>query len=242
VVAGSQEEFAAAVRAHRFEPIDLGAEVLARGRRSLDSAGLLVVGEAHGVRETPAALLALAQALGTRAIAFEWSWEELDELVQDYVARGSLDLGRLWSLPAWAEVFGGDGRVTAGHFALLQRLRDEGRLDQVVLYDRLDPEPPVAAAVREREMADRLLAEWDGHLPLLLLTGAGHARLDPDTDTLASLLARSRPGLEAAMIEYGGGQGWFRGVYDVPTSMPPASATLRIARATPAVVLGRACA
>jgi hypothetical protein len=239
MVAASPEEFAAAVRAHRFEPLDIGTDVLTRGRRSLDSAGLLVVGEAHGVRETPGVLLALAQALGTRAIAFEWSWEELDELVQDYVAGASLDLGRLWSLPAWAEVFGGDGRVTAGHFALLQRLRDERRLDQVVLYDRLDPEPPVNAAVREREMADRLLAEWDAQLPLVILTGAGHARLDADTDTLASLLARSRPGLEAATIEYGGGQGWFRGLYDVPASLPPDSAGLRVARATPAVVPGR---
>jgi hypothetical protein len=240
VVAGSPEEFAAAVRAHRLVCVWLEPEAVTRARAALGASGLLVVGEAHGVRETPNVLYALARALGTRAVAFEWSHEELDAPVQAFVRDGSFDFERVWSLPPSAEVFCGDGRVTAGHFALLQRLREEGRLDQAIVFDRLDREPPLDdPTVRERELAERLLSEWDERLPLLVLTGAGHTRLDRD-ETMASWVARRRPGLLPAMIEYECGRGWFNGLYDLSEPMPRAPITLRVPVGTPAVVPGRA--
>jgi hypothetical protein len=79
-------------------------------------------------------LLALASALGTRAIAFEWSHAGMDEPVQELLRRGWFDFERPWSLPASVEFFCGGGRIAAGHFALLQRLRDAGRLDQVIVF------------------------------------------------------------------------------------------------------------
>src|SRR5207302_2744597 len=136
----------------------------------------------HGVRETPSALHALAVALGTGAVAFEWSHEEMEATVQSFIRSGSFDFEELWSLPPSAEFFCGDGRITAGHFALLQRLRREGRLDQVIVFDRLDPEPVAdweeQVRVREPEMAARLLGEWDRSLPLLVLSGRFHAQLE----------------------------------------------------------------
>jgi hypothetical protein len=240
VVAGSPEEFAAAVRMHRLDAVRLEGEAVERAGAALAAAGLLVVGEAHGVRETPNVLYALARALGARAVAFEWSHEELEAPLQAFMRTGGLDLERLWSLPASAEFFCGDGRITAGHFALLQRLRDDDRLDQAIVYDRLDPEPPPADPfVRERDLAGRLLSEWDDRFPLIVLTGAGHARLD-GAETMASWVARRRPGLAPAMIEYERGQGWFHGLYDLSEPMPAAPITLRVREATPAVVPGRA--
>src|SRR5688500_13375913 len=116
---------------------------------------MLVDGEPHGFAQSPSVLYALARELGTRALAFEWSHDELDGLVQDP------DFDHLWGLPSTAEFFAGDGRFTAGHFALLARLRDEGRLDQLILYDRLDPVPdPDDWRIRDRQMAERLLAQW----------------------------------------------------------------------------------
>ena len=80
--------------------------------------------------ETPSVLYALAGSLGTRAVAFEWSHEEMEEPLQDFLHGGGSHFERLWSLPGSAEFFCGDGRIAAGHFALLQRLRDEGCLDR----------------------------------------------------------------------------------------------------------------
>jgi hypothetical protein len=243
VVASSPGAFAAAVREYRFAEYAFDRESVVLARRSVAEAGLLVVGEPHGVRETPSVLYALASALETRSVAFEWSHEEMDEPVQEFVRRGSFDFERLWSLPAPAEFFCGDGRITAGHFALLQRLRAERRLDQVIVFDRLDPVPPLDDTLaRERELARRLLAEWDDRFPLLALAGAFHAQLGAaEGETMAACVARERPRLQPAMIEYAQGECWWRGgAHDVSGPMPEAPIRLRVPQATPAVVPGRA--
>jgi hypothetical protein len=223
----SPAAFAAAVDAYAFEDVALDADAIARLGRSLARAGLVVVGEPHGVRETPAVLYALARTLGIRALAFEWSHEEMD---------GRLDIDALWRLSPTAEFFGGDGRITPGHFALVRRLRP----DAVIAYDRLDPEPAPEWPARDREMAERLLREWDGETPLLVLTGAFHAQLAAkDGMPLAAHLARARPGLEPAMLSYADGECWSRGrTHDVSAPMPDAPIVLRLARATPADVPG----
>jgi hypothetical protein len=162
MVVSSPAEFAAAVAEHPFADFAFEPEMLARAARTLVDTGLFVVGEPHGVRETPSVLYALASVLGTRALALEWSHEEMDEPVQTFLRSGSFDFEQLWTLPASAEFFCGDGRIAAGQFALLQRLHLERRLDQVIVFDRLDPEPPPDDwQVRDREMAARILAEWD---------------------------------------------------------------------------------
>ena len=241
VVVSSPSEFARAVAGYSLPDVILDADVVAMARASIADSGLLVVGEQHGIYETPSVLHALAQVLGTRAIAFEWSFEEVDEPLQGFLRAGEFDFDRLWSLPGSAEFFCGDGRFAAGFFRLLQRLRGEGRLDQIIAYDRLDPEPaPVDWRPRDREMASRLLAEWDDRLSLLVLTGAFHAQLEPaESDTMAAHLARARPGLQAAMLSYTSGQCWWRGeVRDVSPTVPESSITIRLPTATPAVVPG----
>lgn len=248
MVVSSYEEFADAVRTYRFDEPAFDRDMVARARGSLAATRLLVVGEWHGVYETPSALASLAVSLDTRAVAFEWSHEEMDEPLQRFLHSGRFDFEHLWSLPDSAEFFCGDGRIAAGHFALLQRLAIERRLEQVIAFDRLDPEPlPDDPSVRDREMAARLLGEWDDRIPLLVLTGAAHARLDAGdvgadgTQTMAMHLARRRPRLQSAMLEYDGGSCWSRGrLHDVSGPMPPASIALRLPVASPAVVPGPA--
>src|SRR5260370_3430340 len=45
---------------------------LAAARRSLDSSGLLLPGETHGVRENPLLIPALMLAFGLTSLALEW--------------------------------------------------------------------------------------------------------------------------------------------------------------------------
>ena len=209
--------------------------------RTISATGLLLVGEPHGVAETPAVLHTLVSALGIRALGLEWSHDELGGRVAHSLADGSFDFANYWSLPASAEFFAGDGRITAGHFALLERLRSEDRLDQLILYDRLDPDPAPEWHVRDREMAERLLATWDDRNPLLVLTGAFHAQTTPlaGGEPMCAHLARARPRLEPAMLDYAGGECWSGGTtHDVSGPMPDAPITFRFPRATPAVVPG----
>lgn len=245
MVSSSPAAFAAAVAEHPFAEFPFDHDALARAAASVAAAGLLIVGEPHGVRETPSALYALAVALGTRAVGFEWSYEEMEQPTQAFLRNGSFDFRELWSLAADSEFFCGDGRITAGHFALLERLRREGRLDQVIVFDRLDPAPVEDWAeqvrIRDAAMAERLLAEWSRNHPLLVLTGAFHARVEADEGTpMAAHLARSLPGVQPAMLDYAAGRCWSRGeLHDVSGPMPPAPITFRLGEATPAIVPGR---
>jgi hypothetical protein len=180
---------------------------------------LLLVGDAHGVHASrePAVLYEIARGLGARALAFEWSHDELGNVVEEFLATGTFDLEAVWALPPGAESFGGDGRFTAGHVALLERLHREGTLEQVIPFDRLDPDPPAPQDVRRREMAERLLAEWDRALPLLAVVGAGH--LAP----MAALI-----GAETATLDYG-----------ADVERPRATVAFAVPEGPPAVVPGR---
>ncbi len=239
MVCRSPAAFAAAIRAHVLDTVALDAGSVERIRAPLAGGGVLLVGEPHGVRETPSVLYALANALDVGTIAFEWSHDEVDDVVQSFVRTGTLDLERLWSLPEPAEALCGDGRVTAGHFALLRRLREEGRLDGVILFDRLDPEPPLDDwRVRDREMAERLLEEWNRKGVVLAAAGALHAQVEL-RGTFAHELAQTVP-VHTAVIAYAAGSYWSRGVeHELPGTIPDAETRLPVASATPAVVPGR---
>jgi hypothetical protein len=91
VVVRSPVDFAEAVRAYRFDEIQLDAAALDACRRTLRETGLLLVGEPHGAYETPAVLYALLAGLGIRAVAFEWSHDDLDAHVRRSLANGSFD-------------------------------------------------------------------------------------------------------------------------------------------------------
>lgn len=244
LVVSSASQFAAAVAEHPFPDFEFGAETLARVGDSLTASGLLLVGEPHGVRETPSVLYALASTLDARAVALEWSHEEMGEAIERFLREGAFDFDRLWTLPPSSEFFCGDGRITAGHFALLERLHSEGRLEQVIAFDQLDPEQPedweTQVRVREPRMATRLMSEWDRNLPLLALAGAFHAQLEArEGDTMAGILARELPGLQPAMLSYASGCSWSRDeLHDVSGPMPHAPITLDAGDATPAVVPG----
>jgi hypothetical protein len=211
-IAPTPAAFRAAVDAYSFD-----APPLAVGSRPL-----LLVGEAHGVgSRVPALLARLARELEATAFAFEWSHEELDPLLDAFLERGAFDLEALWRLPPDAEVFAGDGRFTAGHIALLERQWRAGRLGQVIAVDRLDPEPPAPWHERERDLAGRLLGQWDRSRPLLAVVGAAHAVRAPGT--MADLLA-----VEGAMFDYGR-----------EVEMPPAVLTFPVPPGPPPVVPGR---
>lgn len=134
--------------------------------------GSILIGHGHGLRAAwePAAFYAIARETNATALAFEWSEDELRPLVDGILESGRLVVEELWRLPDGAEAFCGDGRFTAGHVALLERLVAERRLAQVILFDRLGSEQPTRSA----EMAMRLSEEWDRRHRLIAVVGAGH--------------------------------------------------------------------
>ena len=179
--------------------LDLVIEPRARAaaRQSLDSSGLLLLGEIHGVRENPLLIHALMNAFGLTSLALEWP-EDLTPMIRTFLASGTL-AGHLW-------LWGGDGRITAGHLAVLADRVAAGPLD-LILFDGV-----IGAdwswSQRDEAMARRLLAASPPSARTLVVAGNAHTPVRPTElgVPMGARLTGQRPGTREVQISYGGGR------------------------------------
>jgi erythromycin esterase-like protein len=174
---------------------------LAQARRSLDSAGLLLLGEMHGVRENPLLIRALMQAFGLTSLALEWP-EDLAPAIQAFLAGEALT-------DHWF-VWGGDGRITAGHLAVLAERAAAGPLE-LILFDG-GTGADWSWSQRDEAMARRLLAASGPGARTLAVAGNAHTPVSPSElgVPMGARLAGQRPGVREIRISYGGG-GFYNG-------------------------------
>jgi len=175
--------------------VDVVAEpaALAEAQRSLDSSGLLLVGEVHGVRENPLLIGALIDSLGITSLALEWH-EELAPVVDAFVATGRLtDHELLWL---------GDGRITAGHLALLAERVAAGQLRLILFGGTIGAD--WSWTQRDEAMAARLLAASPPSARTLVVAGNAHTSTTPAGlgVPLGAQLAAVRPGVREIRITY----------------------------------------
>ena len=172
---------------------------LAAARRSLDSSGLLLLGETHGVRENPLLIRALMLAFGLTSLALEWP-EDLAPVIRAYLA------GK--TLPDHPWLWGGDGRITAGHLAVLAE-RAAARPLELILFDGV-----IGAdwswSRRDEAMARRILAASPTGARTLAVAGNAHTPTSPIElgIPMGARLAEQRPGIREIRIRYGAGYYW----------------------------------
>ncbi len=170
---------------------------LTAARRSLDSSGLLLLGEVHGVRENPLVIRALMLAFGLHGLALEWP-DELTPVIGDFLAGHRLaDHLTLWF---------GDGRITAGHLAVLRERATAGPID-LTLFDGITG-ADWSWSQRDEAMAERILARARTASGTLAVAGNAHTYTTPTSlgVPLGAHLARERPGVRSIRIRYGGGR------------------------------------
>jgi hypothetical protein len=170
---------------------------LTAARRSLDSSGLLLLGEVHGVRENPLVIRALMLALGLTGLALEWD-DGLTPAIAGYLAGRPLgDHLTLWF---------GDGRITAGHLAVLRERAAAGPLD-LTLFDGVTGADWTWSR-RDEAMAERILARATTASGTLAVAGNAHTPTGPTSLglPLGAQLARQRPGVRSIRIKYSGGR------------------------------------
>jgi hypothetical protein len=121
-------EFRQAVADFPVEELEVGAEPAAQAEeRSLAESGFLLLGEVHGVWENPLIIAALLRSFGLASLALEWP-AELAPVISAFLAGEALaDDPQLWF---------GDGRITAGHLAVLRERAAAGPLGAVVAARR----------------------------------------------------------------------------------------------------------
>jgi hypothetical protein len=165
-------------------------------RRSLDQSGLLLLGEVPGVSENPLIIRALMQAFGLSGLALEWP-ADLMGAISAFVAGGMLsDHPLLWL---------GDGRITAGHLAVLRERARAGQLD-LALFDGI-PGADGGRSQRDEAMADQILAGATAASGTLAVAGNAHMPTSPASrgSPLGACLSRQRPGVLDIRIKYGRG-------------------------------------
>jgi hypothetical protein len=173
----------------------------AEAQRSLDSAGLLLLGEIHGVRENPLLIRALMQEFGLTSLALEWP-EDLAPMIRAFLAGQTL-------ADHWF-VWGGDGRITAGHLAVLAERAAAGPLE-LILFDGVIGEG-WSWSQRDEAMARRLLAASGPGTCTLAVAGNAHTPTSPIElgVPMGARLAGQWPGVREIRISYGGG-GFYNG-------------------------------
>jgi hypothetical protein len=195
---GSLEALQRAVSEFRTADIELAIDSSAHAaaRRSLDESGLLLLGETPGVRENPLLARALMTSLGITGLALEWP-TELAPAISDFLAGSRLpDHDLLWS---------GEGRITAGHLAVLQERIRADRLQALTLFDGTTE---VGWSRREAAMADRILAARSPESGTLVVAGDAHTPTTPTTMgmPLGARLAEKRRGVREIRVRYGSGE------------------------------------
>lgn len=222
----SMEALLRAVAEFEVADLDLQAEpsAVVAAQRSLGEAGLLLLGEVHGVRENPLIIRALLRLLGLTSLALEWP-ADLGPVVAAFLAGGALaDHPQLWL---------GDGRLTAGHLAVLADLARAGPLE-LTLFDGavhagsgVPADVPVLSGTprqrvpgravqslreldvalwsrRDAAMAACILESSAGAAPTLVVAGNAHTPLVPGElgVPMGAQLAQRRPGLQEMRISY----------------------------------------
>jgi hypothetical protein len=175
-------------------PLMIEPAARAAAQRSLDESGLLLLGEVHGVAENPLLIRALLAEFGLSGLALEWA-DELEPAVSAFLDGGPLEDHRvLWP---------GDGRITAGHLAVLRDRAAAGPF-RLTLFD--GPIPADASwSERDAAMAERVLA---GAAPgTLVVAGNAHTQVRPIElgVPMGALLAQRRPGVAEIRISYAAG-------------------------------------
>ena len=99
-------------------------------------------------------------------MGFEWD-PELEEEIDVFLEKGDFNFSSI------SDEY--DGRITAGHFALLKKLKDERLLDNFFFFD--PKQWPGSWDLRDQRMADNVLAKKYDR-PTLIVSGRLHAKTE----------------------------------------------------------------
>lgn len=198
-----RREFIKAVSSITIEEIPAVFDEDASNRlvASLDTTKLFIVGEMHGVKENPDVIYTLFKKFGFRQLALEWE-PGLRVVAEQYLETGEIDFDAIEESP--------DGRITAGHFALLKKLKDEGLLEKLICFDGSGESDWDA---RDANMAKNILGGLSDS-STLVVAGNLHAKVEPITfndepgehHPMGERIKAHIPDVPSGKIEYLSGQ------------------------------------
>lgn len=161
---------------------------------------LLLLAETHGVKENVDIIYTLFKKFGFRKLALEWS-AKLIEVTRIFLDTGDLDFDVIKNSP--------DGRITAGHFALIKKLKEEGLLEELICFDDNSNDWDE----RDRNMAGNIISHISDSITLAV-AGNLHAQVEPITlnddgvenHPMGESVKKHIPSMSSGRINYHRGQ------------------------------------
>jgi len=173
-----EHDFRQAVEGYDLQEIETDFDEFAVNslRQQLAETQAFILGEMHGVKENPDVIYTLFKKFGFNNIALEWSSRELGEFIQEFLANDNLNFEDIKDSR--------DGRITAGHFILLKKLKEEGLLDKIILFDHdIDPNIRRDTSENERDLAmSQNVLNGLGEGNTLIIAGNWHTQVKPVTE------------------------------------------------------------
>ena len=183
-------------------PVKFDESAVRKLAENLESTNLLILGEMHGVKENADVIYTLFKKFGFRQLALEWE-PELKDVAERFLESGELDFDAIKDSP--------DGRVTAGHFALIKKLKSQGMLERLVCFD--EGSGGKGWNTRDTAMARNVLSTLSD-MPTLAVAGNLHAKTEPITfgdepgeqHPMGENIKKEIPNVGSGKIEYLSGQ------------------------------------
>lgn len=168
---------------------------------NLKKSKIFILGETHGVKENADVIYTLFKKLGFRQLALEWE-PNLKDMVIKFLKTGEVDFEAIQNSP--------DGRISAGHFALIKKLQSEELLEQLICFDGSSERDWNA---RDDNMAKEILGNLS-ESATLVVAGNLHAQTKPVTFTnesdehhpMGEKIRARIPDAPAGIIDYQSGQ------------------------------------
>ncbi len=162
---------------------------------------LFLLGETHGVRENPDIIYTLFKKFGFRNLALEWE-PSLKEKAERFLNGEVLDFDSVKDIP--------DGRITAGHFALLKKLKEEGLLEKLVCFDQGGA---TSWDKRDENMARNIIQNLT-ETSTLVVAGKQHTKTEPiifddekvENHPMGENIKKQIPNVPSGKIKYLTGQ------------------------------------
>lgn len=123
----------------------------------LNTTKLFLLGETHGVKENPDIIYTLFRKFGFKQLALEWN-KKLQTSIEKFLETGNLDFEAIKN--------SSDGRITAGHFALLKKLKNDGLLESIICFD--EESSSDGWDVRDANMAKNILSNLSDSTTLVV--------------------------------------------------------------------------
>ncbi len=166
-----QDRLAFIERVRNVKIVEIDAEFDEKSREKLvaelNETKLLILGEMHGVKENADIIYTLFKTFGFKKLALEWD-TRLHAQAEKFLQTGELDFEAIQNSP--------DGRITAEHFALLKKLKNEDLLETLVCFDEQTQSGKWED--RDANMAKNILANIS-HSKMLIVAGNLHAQTEP---------------------------------------------------------------